>query len=420
MPFAPPEFDRAALLLVAAAVTISLLLIQGGLRFRLARLLRLAYPASDRIGEIVRRAAEQTKSPVPGTIAIRASLPEVMAYRWPNCVSITDGAAALLTDAELESICEHQLAFMLETRHGSMWRTLTLAVAFPMLFPAIRPTAGTFGAVGVLVLVSGFVVLSLVLSRVTLRLVHRFHEQSADTANAGVYARALERVCELSLIPVVGPVGSIFPTNVYDRIVGAGVTPDYPRPLPPSRRRILAAIFLPLAPLALAFTLWAVALSSFVEPARKDEFAQTLGTMLPGYEAWSLHNLAYIRLGSGQQEAAVRLLRAAVELDRTTWQYPANLGGILSHLDRCDEARDALEEAKCRLSADPAATAEDKASLDECSQGLDDCYERSRQRFPLRRDAVTRITPTEAAYGRTAGRSLFGLESPTDMRLRCR
>src|SRR5262249_39416736 len=120
-----------------------------------------------------------------------------------------------------------------------------------------------------------------------------------------------------------------------------------------------------------------------VEPATKDEFAQSLGTTLPGFEAWSLHNLAWIRVDLGQHDAAVTMLRAAVELDQKTWQIPANLSGILSRLDRCDEARAALDEARRRLAVDSTATAEDKLPLDELVRELEDCFERSQGRPPL-------------------------------------
>ena len=49
----------------------------------------------------------------------------------------------------------------------------------------------------------------------------------------GNYARALEKLYRINLIPAVMPArGQIHP-HLYDRMLAAGVTPDFPRPKPP-------------------------------------------------------------------------------------------------------------------------------------------------------------------------------------------
>jgi hypothetical protein len=54
-----------------------------------------------------------------------------------------------------------------------------------------------------------------------------------NQASEGVYARALERLYQVSHIPVVMPGKRKVHPHLYDRMIAAGVTPEYPRPTPP-------------------------------------------------------------------------------------------------------------------------------------------------------------------------------------------
>jgi hypothetical protein len=49
----------------------------------------------------------------------------------------------------------------------------------------------------------------------------------------GVFARALVRLSELNLSPAVLPKRLWTHPQVYDRLVAAGITPDFPPPAPP-------------------------------------------------------------------------------------------------------------------------------------------------------------------------------------------
>ena len=62
----------------------------------------------------------------------------------------------------------------------------------------------------------------------------------AFRARAGTYARALEKIYEANLLPVVLREKRVHP-DLYDRLVAAGATPAYARPKPPPRE-FLAAV----------------------------------------------------------------------------------------------------------------------------------------------------------------------------------
>ena len=67
-------------------------------------------------------------------------------------------------------------------------------------------------------------------------------ENAADQAT---YARALERIYQINLIPAVMSGRRRIHPHLYDRMLAVGVTPDYPRPMPP--RRFTAATWIQLA-----------------------------------------------------------------------------------------------------------------------------------------------------------------------------
>jgi hypothetical protein len=75
----------------------------------------------------------------------------------------------------------------------------------------------------------------------------------------GCYAKALERIYKENLMPAAVAQRTTHP-NLYDRMVQAGVTPDFPRPLPASK--IPGTILALLATgLTMVIVNWAVLLS---------------------------------------------------------------------------------------------------------------------------------------------------------------
>jgi hypothetical protein len=53
---------------------------------------------------------------------------------------------------------------------------------------------------------------------------------STTTTNEGVYASALEKMHRENQIPAVNASRRLPHPDLYDRMIGAGVKPDYPRP----------------------------------------------------------------------------------------------------------------------------------------------------------------------------------------------
>jgi len=56
------------------------------------------------------------------------------------------------------------------------------------------------------------------------------HIANSNELDPGTYARALERIYEDNLLPAVNAKDRATHPHLYDRLLAAGVTPQFPRP----------------------------------------------------------------------------------------------------------------------------------------------------------------------------------------------
>jgi hypothetical protein len=80
----------------------------------------------------------------------------------------------------------------------------------------------------------------LLLLKLAKRIARRMERHADDaaiqgTADAAIYARALEKIYQANQLPAVMRSNNMVHPHLYDRMLAAGVTPDYPRPQPPGR-----------------------------------------------------------------------------------------------------------------------------------------------------------------------------------------
>lgn len=137
-----------------------------------------------------------------------------------------------MDDAMLHSIARHEASHLAEPLKIWACRILLQSWHLPFLF--IRPLNAVLGFPWGFVLI----VISVIMIRLFVRLSLRFEKQADQTA-AGVersplaYAKALEWLYREAGLPVVSPGKRLTHPHAYDRMVAAGMTPDYPRPEPP-------------------------------------------------------------------------------------------------------------------------------------------------------------------------------------------
>jgi Zn-dependent protease with chaperone function len=245
----PDRFNWAVVWLVLAYVGLVLALSLGG-TLALARWTGLLRPAPERLQAIVDLAVQRMGDGRPVACVLRWKAANALAFPFGRVVAVTDMALNSCTDEELAAICSHELAHLNEPRRIRFARLAGRFVWLPLLL--LRPLCGALGnQAGVLVALGSLLVARVLVRRMVLAL-----EKRADSAGrahegeAGTYARALEKLYQINLMPAV--TRSWLPTHphLYDRLLAAGITPDYPRPKPPSRwRASFALAFLLLAAL---------------------------------------------------------------------------------------------------------------------------------------------------------------------------
>jgi len=238
----------------AGVVLLLLLAFLSGLGVRLMRWLGLLKPAPEHLQVLVGEMSQQSRVPVRATWVLSTHLSNAVALPLTRQLIFTRKLLATHPDEEIKAICAHELGHLNEPRKVVLVRTLVALFLFPLVF--LKPVISLVGPVnGCLLLILPVLVLFLVGVRLG-----RLMEKRADRIAVGnqlvepaVYARALERLYQINQMPAVMPrrAHKIHP-DLYDRMLAAGVTPDFPKPAPakslswPSVLAVVGLLFFPV------------------------------------------------------------------------------------------------------------------------------------------------------------------------------
>jgi Zn-dependent protease with chaperone function len=263
----PEKFDWTLFRVVVAYVALVLLLSFGG-TLALARWTGFLRPAPERLQAIVDLAVQRMGVERPFVCLLHWKAATALAFPFGRVVAVTDLALNSCTDEELTAICTHELAHLNEPRRMHYARLAGQFAWLPLFL--LGPLRGALGSqAGLLVALGSLLVAHLLVRRMVLAL-----EKRADLAGRahegepGTYARALERLYQTNLMPAVTRARLPTHPHLYDRLLAAGVTPDYPRPKPPSRWRAgLAVAFLLLASVFCEFV-WMSVVQAVQVPGR--------------------------------------------------------------------------------------------------------------------------------------------------------
>jgi Zn-dependent protease with chaperone function len=207
---------------------------QFGGAIRLMRILGLVRPASARLQTLVDATSTAMGVPVRATWEFTGSTANAFAFVTTRELGFGRRLVAVCTDNELKAICAHELGHLSESRWTLAGRLVGALILFPMIYA--RPAWTLEGGGGLAFL--GLLVMAIWYGNFRLA---RVMENRADRValesveDAADYARGLERIHRASLVPAVikQGAGQTHP-NLYDRMLAAGVTPDYPRPAAPA------------------------------------------------------------------------------------------------------------------------------------------------------------------------------------------
>lgn len=168
-------------------------------------------------------------------------------------ITVTTRAVAILSDEELKAVILHEMSHLKE---GVVVRLLRLAKVLSWaLFIFIRPMMHHFGHNGFWILLAAF----WGIHRLAREVERRMENQADAAVVTGLsdpkdYASALEKLYKTNQMPAVVRGSKVHP-HLYDRMLTAGITPEYARPEPPARMAWTGWVLL-LLPLTSFFLLY--------------------------------------------------------------------------------------------------------------------------------------------------------------------
>lgn len=242
------EFTTFAVASVVFAIHCGMSL--GGWR-TLLLLFDLIREPTDRLAHIVKETSARTRIPVRKIWLLKSSAASAYADPIFKHLVFSSRLLEICTDEEVSAVCGHEMGHLTEMQ-GAIWGRFILSHAFfPIVF--IRPAFHSFsiwGASVIFLLVFGITQLR--------RNISRRHEKRADRVAVEfqpgdlIYAQALEKLYRDNLIPAVGRGKDSSHPHLYDRLVAAGMIPDFPRPDPPLSMTPVGGLYL-LAAILLGF-----------------------------------------------------------------------------------------------------------------------------------------------------------------------
>jgi Zn-dependent protease with chaperone function len=343
--FMPATFTAHAwLLLTGGAAAILPFAVGGG--FYIVWLLGLVKPASARLQGIASRTAGSMRVPVRGVHELAFPLANAGALPLLGRLAYTPALLAALDDDEIAAVTAHELAHLSESPLTLLGRLLPIFLIVPVT--AVRPLFNDFGPLTLAGVIATAFLGVILARRLTLRLERRADRLAKEQQpQEGVYARALGKIYEANLAPMVEPGKGTSHPHLYDRLISAGAPPEFPRPRPPSRFRGLLGGAVTWLVFLAAWIGLMVARFSFA-PRAADERAILRSLALGGRSAIDLSDLALIRWRANQFAEAAVLYQAAAEIDRDSPFFPANQAIVLAIVGRCGEADLAAREAQRR------------------------------------------------------------------------
>jgi Zn-dependent protease with chaperone function len=224
----PNEFNAQTAIIAVAVVTLCILWNHDG-SIRVGQRLGLFRPMPQRLRDIVGRVTADMNVPVSQIWLMRSSMAQAFAIPGSRTLLFSERLLQLLSDDEVAAVCAHELAHLTETRADYYKRYVVWLFFLPWIF--FKPAVHTFGMAGFLLLALAAALVPALYRRVSHRLEIRA-DRIAQSTRPETYARALARVYEDNLLPAVHAKDHATHPHLYDRLLAAGVTPDFPRPAP--------------------------------------------------------------------------------------------------------------------------------------------------------------------------------------------
>jgi Zn-dependent protease with chaperone function len=227
--FMPSELNRTAWLVAATYATVLAAYICGGLTYW-CKLTGTVTAPPERLRAVVAEVSRKMGVPIRGVWLLRSMVAWAVALPWTRELLFSERLLEIHPDDEVAAICGHELGHVNESRATLAARFLGLLIFLPLLF--IKPFRYSDADSLWLMATFGTSITILIFSR----LLGRHLEVRADSiarkneGQTGTYARALARFYEANLIPAVMSSRKRIHPDLYDRLIAAGVQPEFPKP----------------------------------------------------------------------------------------------------------------------------------------------------------------------------------------------
>ena len=237
-----PEDFSWGMLAVAGGYLLVHFAMQFGLIMKYLRMVKFLTPAENRLLEIVNSTAARMGVSVRGAWQLGGSMANAFAFPTTRELVFSTRLLEICSDEEISAICAHELAHLKEGKSVLLGRLLGSLSLFPLIF--INPSIHQFGMPGILLPYLGFFLIAKFARWLSQRMEKRADQLALnEQVQEGVYARALEKLYRENKIPAVNVNDKQTHPHLYDRMVAAGITPDYPRPTKPKRLTVLGWIY---------------------------------------------------------------------------------------------------------------------------------------------------------------------------------
>lgn len=238
---AMPETLGAMTAVIAIGFLGFMIALNLGLYLRVLRLIGMLREPGERLWSVVSSTARRMGVPEPPTWLLDVPLSYAAAFPTTGELIFSGRLVEVMPDDEISAICAHEIGHLTESKAVLATRVAGSFTLYPLIF--LRP-AWRFGLWSIVAFLA-WVVLAIVLTRKLSRRMEKRADKIAveNQGEAGVYARALERLYRDNLMPAVMPNNRLPHPNLYDRMLAAGIAPEYPRPAKPEDQIWLNLVF---------------------------------------------------------------------------------------------------------------------------------------------------------------------------------
>lgn len=224
----PNEFNWTSLFIFLGVAALWILWNRDGWILA-GQFLRLYVSAPTRLEKIVQDTSGKIGVIVRKILVMRSQFAQAYALPQTRTLIFTERILELLSDEELATVCAHEIAHLTESRRDYYARYIIIFNYLPWLL--FKPLTHSIGFFGFYLPLLNMVVTPRLYRRVSRRLEERADKIAKNSElNEGIYARTLASLHEDNLVPAVVARRHSTHPHLYDRLIAAGVTPDFPRP----------------------------------------------------------------------------------------------------------------------------------------------------------------------------------------------